>query len=196
VALGTLSVIGGYVNWPVESFARFLEPVFQNPLAARASEYGRGYELGLMALSVAIALTGIGIAYAAYVRRPVTAERVRAEQPGILRQVLSNKYYIDELYDLLFVNRTKDLGNVLAAFDLGVVDGGVNGVGWSTRMFGELSRFWDKWVIDGAVNVLGFGTKVLSYPVRVIQTGLVQTYAWLITLGVLIFMAYYLWHFR
>ena len=63
-------------------------------------------------------------------------------------------------------------------------------------MAGELSRFWDKWVIDGFVNVLGFGTKVLSYPVRVIQTGLVQTYAWLITLGVLIFMAYYLLHFR
>ena len=46
------------------------------------------------------------------------------------------------------------------------------------------------------MNVVGFGTKLLSYPVRVIQTGLVQTYAWLITLGVLVFMAYYLLHFR
>jgi hypothetical protein len=46
------------------------------------------------------------------------------------------------------------------------------------------------------VNVVGFGTKLLSYPARVIQTGLVQTYAWLITLGVLVLMAYYLLHFR
>ena len=40
---------------------------------------------------------------------------------------------MDEIYDALFVNRVKDLGNALAAFDLGVVDGGVNGVGWFTR---------------------------------------------------------------
>ena len=59
-----------------------------------------------------------------------------------------------------------------------------------------MSKLWDTWVIDGLVNVVGFGTKLLSYPVRVIQTGLVQTYAWLITLGVLVFMAYYLLHFR
>ena len=50
--------------------------------------------------------------------------------------MLLNKYYVDELYDALFVNRTKDVGNVLGAFDLAVVDGGVNAVGWSTRMSG------------------------------------------------------------
>jgi NADH-quinone oxidoreductase subunit L len=109
--------------------------------------------------------------------------------------VLLNKYYVDELYDALFVNRTKDLGNALAAFDLGGVDGGVNGVAWSTRMLAELSRLWDIWVIDGLVNVAAFIVKVLSFPVRVIQTGLVQNYAWFITLGVLIFLAYYLVHF-
>jgi hypothetical protein len=45
------------------------------------------------------------------------------------------------------------------------------------------------------VNVTAFVVKVLSYPVRVIQTGLVQNYAWMITLGVLIFMVYYFVHF-
>jgi hypothetical protein len=93
------------------------------------------------------------------------------------------------------VNRAKNLGNVLAAFDLAVVDGGVNGVGWSTRMSAELSRLWDIWVIDGLVNVLGFTVKVLSYPARILQTGLVQSYALLIVLGVLVFMGYYLFHF-
>ena len=93
------------------------------------------------------------------------------------------------------MNRTKDLGNILAAFDLAVVDGGVNGVGWSTRMSAELSRLWDIWVVDGLVNVVGFGTKLLSYPVRVVQSGVVQTYAFFIVLGVLIFMTYYLVRF-
>lgn len=42
---------------------------------------------------------------------------------------------------------------------------------------------------------MGFSVKLLSYPVRIVQTGLVQTYALLIVLGVLVFMAYYLIHF-
>ncbi len=111
-----------------------------------------------------------------------------------IHRVLLHKYYVDEIYDALFVNRVKDVGSALAAFDLAVVDGGVNGVGWSTRMSAELSRLWDTWVIDGLVNVLGFTVKIMSWPARVVQTGLVQNYAWFITLGVLLFMIYYLVH--
>jgi NADH-quinone oxidoreductase subunit L len=102
-----------------------------------------------------------------------------------------NKYYVDELYDALFVHRTQDVGNAAAAFDQIVVDGGVNGTGWVTRLTGELSRLWDLWVIDGLVNVIAFTVKVLSYPVRIIQTGLVQQYAFVIVAGVLVFLAYY-----
>ena len=82
----------------------------------------------------------------------------------------------------------------LAAFDLGVVDGGVNGVGWLTRMSAELSRLWDTWVIDGLVNVLAFVVKIMSWPARIVQTGMVQNYAWFITVGVMVFMLYYLLH--
>jgi NADH:ubiquinone oxidoreductase subunit 5 (subunit L)/multisubunit Na+/H+ antiporter MnhA subunit len=71
----------------------------------------------------------------------------------------------------------------------------VFGAGWLTRMSGELSRIWDSWVIDGLVNVAAFTVRLLSYPARVLQTGLVQSYATFIVLGVLIFMAYYLSHF-
>jgi len=42
--------------------------------------------------------------------------------------------------------------------------------------------------------VLGFGTKLLSYPVRVVQTGQFSSYAFLIVLGVFVFMAYFLLH--
>ncbi len=193
VVLGGLSVIGGYINWPVETFAKFLEPVFENPLAASARVYGHGFELGLMGLSVLIALIGLGVAYVMYIRRPELSDRA-VSVAGPAYNVVLNKYYVDELYDALFVNRAKDLGNGLAAFDLAIVDGGVNGAGWLTRTTATLSRLWDQWVIDGLVNVIAFVVKILSYPVRVVQTGLVQTYAWLITLGVLAFLAYYLIH--
>ncbi len=194
VVLAALSVVGGYINWPAETLGRFLEPVFENPAALSAKEYASMTELALMGLSVFIALIGLDVAYTVCVRRRALRERL-AHAPGTVQRILLNKYYVDELYDALFVNRTKDLGNMLAAFDLGVVDGGVNAAGWLTRMSGELSRLWDTWVIDGLVNVGAMTVKLLSYPARVIQTGLVQSYAWLITLGVLIFMAYYLIHF-
>jgi NADH-quinone oxidoreductase subunit L len=199
VTLAILSIVGGFIGIPKslfggEWFGKFLEPVFEGnpPVAAPLLQY-RSIEYFLMGLSVVTAVVGIGIAYRMYVQKPALADRLAAAAPGIHR-VLLHKYYVDEIYDALFVNRVKDLGSALAEFDLGVVDGGVNGVGWTTRMTAELSRLWDTWVIDGFVNVMAFAVKVMSWPARVVQTGLVQNYAWFITLGVLLFMIYYLVH--
>jgi NADH-quinone oxidoreductase subunit L len=199
ICLAIGAVGAGYVGWPKvlggsNPFEHFLEPVFENPAAIAVGESTWSLEFGLMVLSVAVAAVGFYIAYRWYVERPEVPERVAASA-GSVYQIVLNKYYVDELYDALFVNRTKNLGNALAAFDMGVVDGSVNGVGWLTRMTGELSRLWDTWVIDGFVNVVAFTTKLLSYPVRIIQTGMVQTYALLIVVGVLVFMAYYLIYF-
>ena len=195
VILAVLSVVGGFVGLGSNPLGKFLEPVFDNPVARPGHGYSHDVELGLMLLSVCAAGLGILLAsFMYYWKWPQVPERAAAAA-GPAYQIVLNKYYVDELYDALFVNRTKGLGNTLAAFDLGVVDGGVNGVGWSTRMSAELSRLWDTWVIDGLVNVMAFAVKVLSYPVRIIQTGLVQTYAFLIVIGVLLFMAYYLIRF-
>ncbi len=198
--LAVLSIIGGFIGWPKslfggEWFGRFLEPVFEGNPQAALHDYGKSMEFFLMGLSVVTAIAGIGLAYRMYVQEPALSDRVAAMFGGIQR-VLLHKYYVDEIYDVLFVNRVKDLGSALAAVDLGVVDGGVNGVGWLTRMSAEVSRLWDSWVIDGLVNALGFVTKTLSWPARIVETGLVQNYAWFITLGVLIFMAYYFAPFR
>ena len=61
---------------------------------------------------------------------------------------------MDEIYDALFVNRTKDLGTALWAFDRTIIDGaGVNGVGWLTRLISRISALWDAWIVDGIVNL-------------------------------------------
>jgi NADH-quinone oxidoreductase subunit L len=200
VTLAILSMVGGLIGWPKsllggEWFAKFLEPVFEGNAAGPLHDYGPGIEYFLMGLSVVTAIVGISIAYRMYVKQPALSDRVASAFAGVHR-VLLHKYYVDEIYDALFVNRVKDLGSLLAAFDLGVVDGGVNGAGWTTRMSAELSRLWDTWIIDGLVNVLAFGIKFLSYPAKFVQTGVVQNYALLITVGVLIFMLYYLAPFR
>ena len=196
VVLATLSVIGGWVGIGGDRspFARFLDPVFDNPAAHHAVEQAPTVEWGLIAVSLAVAFSGIFVAWQMYLKKPALAEQAAAAT-GPIYHIVSNKYYVDELYDALFVNRVKNLGNGFAAFDLGVVDGGVNGAGWFTRLVADASRLWDLYVVDGFVNLLAFFVKVLGWVVRVVQTGFVQSYALLIVLGVLLLMTYYLVHF-
>jgi len=198
ICLAVGAVGAGWVGWPKvlggsNWFGKFLDPIFENPAARPALDFTWSLEFGLMSLSVLVAFGGFFVAYRWYVKQPGIAERVAAAASGFYNLLL-HKYYIDEIYDALFVNRVKDLGSGLAAFDLGVVDGAVNGVGWTTRMSGEASRLWDSWVVDGLVSVLAFAVKIMSWPARIVETGQLQNYAWFITAGVMAFMLYYMLH--
>jgi len=206
--LALLSVIGGWVGWPqslwprglgqANWFERWLEPVFaREAVGAEAAPHPAHFETAeyaLMLLAVALAAAGVALAYQLYVRRPEQADQLQARLPRAYNLLL-NKYYVDEIYSATFVEGPilgKKLGSALSAFDDYVVDGGVNGAGWLTRLFSRVSIFWDTWVVDGAVNLLAFFTRVASFPVRMLQTGFVQSYALLIVLGVLAFFGYYL----
>ena len=93
----------------------------------------------------------------------------------------------------MFVNRMKDLALTLGAFDRGVINGiGVDGAGWLTRITSRISMIWDSWIVDGLVNLSARIVWILSYPVRMLQTGRVSRYALFMLLGVLIFLGYYL----
>ena len=194
--LAVLSVVGGFLGWPLvfggsNRFGTFLEPVFRNPRVQEAGLPSHAVEGILMAVSVSVAAYGVYTAYRFYLKHPEIPER----WAGSLRTVyavLLNKYYVDELCDALIVNRAKNLGNFFSGFDLGVIDGGVNGSAWLTRTTAEGTRRWDIWVIDGFVNLMAFMVRLMSYPVRMVQTGLVQSYALMIVLGLLGFVAYYL----
>ena len=72
------------------------------------------------------------------------------------------------------------------------MDGGVNGAGWFTRGTSSISMLWDSWIVDGAVRAVCFMTKLLSFPMRMIQTGFVQNYALAIVAGVVLLGYYFL----
>mgnify|MGYP000477658369 CR=1 FL=1 len=140
-----------------------------------------------MGLSVAVAAGGIAFAYNRYVKRPYQPVEAKG-----LHKVLLNKWYVDEIYGFLFVDGlAKGGGRALGGFDQRVVDGGVNGAGWLTRFSGIVSSWWDTWIVDGAVRLTSFLVKMSSYPVRVIQTGSVQTYALVFVFGVALILVYY-----
>jgi NADH-quinone oxidoreductase subunit L len=87
------------------------------------------------------------------------------------------------------------LGEGSSWFDSHVIDGAVNGAGWITRLASSLSKWWDKWAIDGLlVNLPAVLARVLSYPMRLVQWGLVQWYALVMVVGLLGFLAFYAWH--
>jgi NADH-quinone oxidoreductase subunit L len=112
---------------------------------------------------------------------------------GPFYKLFLNKWYIDELYDALFVNRAKGGGVSLWKFDSKIVDGLVNGSGWTTVKGAVGSSWWDRWIVDGLVRFIGGFIKTVSWPVRLIQTGYVQNYALVMVLGILVFIGYVLW---
>jgi NADH-quinone oxidoreductase subunit L len=151
----------------------------------------RGVELGLMAFSVAVALFGIGLAYRFYVQKPEISEGL-AERLAGPHQVLTNKYYVDELYDATVIGGTMASGRGLWTFDRNVVDGAVNGSGWLTIISAWFSGLMDRTIVDGAVNLVGWLTQESSYWFRRVQTGLVQNYALLMLVGIFMFLSVYL----
>ena len=144
-----------------------------------------------MIASVGIAALGIWLAYRLYLKYPKLHTKIAAAWPR-LYDLLVHKYYVDEIYDALFVNRIKDLSTAFGLFDAKVIDGvGVNGSAWLVRVFSSISMWWDKWVVDGLVNFVGKFTKLLSAPIRMIQTGVFSSYAVFILLGLVILLGYY-----
>jgi NADH-quinone oxidoreductase subunit L len=148
-------------------------------------------ELGLMLFSVVIALIGIGLAWKFYVTSPEIPEGLATRFSGAHR-LLSNKYYVDELYDSTVISGTMGSGRTLWGFDRTVVDGAVNGAGWLTLFNAWVSGLFDKSVVDGAVNAVGWSAQESSYWFRRLQTGLVQNYALLMLFGVFLFVGVYL----
>jgi NADH-quinone oxidoreductase subunit L len=196
------SVLAGWLGTPklwnlpesFRAFERWLQPSFASAAVETAQEgaHNPSLEWMLMGLSVAVAIIGIAVARYFYNNRPSIPDSIeRSCKP--LYTVLYNKWYVDEIYDFLFVNGLgKGGGRVCGAFDRNVVDGGVNGAGWLTRFTSRVSIWWDTWIIDGAVRFGSFCVKMLSYPVCILETGRVQAYAFFVVVGALAFLGYYI----
>jgi NADH-quinone oxidoreductase subunit L len=229
VILAIMSMFAGFLGFPKSvarifgvhgqsnRFEAFLEPVFakeaqvfqaegksaQLAAGTREEEHTNPLEYGLMALSVAAAVVGWGMAWKTYRSADKGYVEPLAPNAPPLYALLSHKYYVDEGYDYVFTGRRKvgdvrlgvmGLGEASSWFDSRILDGIVNGAGWMTRAWGTVSTWFDKWIIDGLlVNGLATLSRMLSYPMRMLQWGLVQWYALVMVFGLVGFVAYYAW---
>jgi NADH-quinone oxidoreductase subunit L len=189
MVLAGLSVIGGYIGVPhvlggANHIHEFLAPVLGGGAESakahagisilsqawasggEAGGYSAALEFVMMAVSVVIALIGIGIAYLFYVKNPALP-KLAAERWKRLYKLVFNKYYVDELYEILFINSLKDFGTGL----------------W---------KGFDEFVIDGTINGIAYFIGLLSGAMRKMQTGLVQNYAFSMILGGIVLAVYYI----
>jgi NADH-quinone oxidoreductase subunit L len=88
-------------------------------------------------LPTLMCLGGIALAYLFYIKNPALPGKLVARFPTLYRFLL-NKWYIDELYDAVFVEPAKRLGSYLWKFwDMQIIDGlGPNGLAWLTAQLG------------------------------------------------------------
>ncbi len=140
VVLAVLSLVGGWMNFVHDGpFLGFLEPV----IAGTSRDYlahGPLTEPVLIALSLVAAAVGIAGAYFAYLRRDVSAGRAAEVIGGVPGELLERKFFVDELYEAVFVRFGGWLAGLAVWFDTRVVDGAVNGVGAASRGVADVAR--------------------------------------------------------
>lgn len=155
IILGILAVVGGLISLPFGAswLNRFLEPVL--PGITVAEHMPVWQQFAMMAVSTLIAFIGLGIAYNKYMRK----KEIPAEDEKItgFAKVLYNKYYIDEIYNTVFVKPLYALGK----FFNNIIETGV-------------SKF---------INGFGQLAQGLSYPVRTMQNGSVGFYLFCFVIG-------------
>lgn len=170
IILAVLSAVGGFIGIPSifvgengNIFENWLAPVYEPSEAflIHLTSHSHATEILLMVFSVIVAIAGILIARYVYIKNIKPVEFL-VSQFNKLYQILYNKYYIDELYNFLFVTPI---------------------VKTSERFLWKIN---DVKIIDGFVNTTAEMIDEFSRILRKIQTGVIQFYALLMIFGITI----------
>jgi len=165
IVLAILSVVGGFIGLP-ESLGghhwlhEFLGPVFhKSATMVTTPELSNHTEWMLMGISVACAVVALFYAYSKYVTKADIPVSDTEERPALV-DLSYHKFYIDELYDNI-IRKPLDALSVL------------------------FYKVIDKLGIDGIVNGLGKGSIEASKGLRLLQTGNVGFYIFMMVLGII-----------
>jgi len=141
VFLAVPSVIIGFMGVPWDSkFANLLDP--EEALIALESFEFKEF-LPLAIASVFIASIGITIAYQAYFAKKINLSILFAQRFPSINKFLSNKWYLDDINEELFVKGSRKLAKEVLEVDSKVVDGVVNLTGLVTLGSGEGLKYFE-----------------------------------------------------
>ena len=198
MVLAGLSILGGALNLPAEIAGEGASHRLTLWLE-HTIEVHPGAFVGSVALvSTGLALFAILLSWLLYGREPLAARR-----PDPLRRILGpiftvfeNKYWVDQVYRVLFVDRYADLARFLAdRVDTAFLHDWFHDTVLA-RGFTGLTHFFadpiDLGIIDGIANGLAAATKNAASSLRRVQNGFVRSYALAVLLGVVAILGYLL----
>jgi NADH-quinone oxidoreductase subunit L len=172
VLLAIPSIVIGYLTIGPILFGGWLsDSIFvlphNDPLAEVGEHFHGAAAMALHAVQTApfwLMLAGFAAATVIYLLRPALADRLQQTMPR-LHRVLTNKFYVDELYQKIFVARVVGIGNVLwEKADAGLIDG---------------------WLVNGSARLVGN----ISARVRTWQSGYLFQYAFAMIVGLIVILA-------
>ena len=152
LVLAVLSAVGGFLSVP-----KWLAPMHMHPMPETEN-------IVPMVISVIFGLSGIALAWLFYVKSPNLAESAKVAS-GPLYTLVSNKYYVDEIYSFLIVKPLQGLSRLVLwrGIDENMIDKGVvNGLGRLVRGWGGIFRQFQSgsirnyatWVLAGSLLVI------------------------------------------
>jgi NADH-quinone oxidoreductase subunit L len=195
MVLAALSLLGGAINLPFEGFHNLTHWLGHTLGEVEAL----GLDLTVAGVSTLLALLAIFVSWLIYGRNPLKAGQADPlKKPlGFLFTGMENKWFVDEGYFAVFINRYVDLARFLADvvdwrfwhdwFHEKVIAGTYN---WLSNI--GLNLYADQRGIDAFANWLGAATQRLSASMRKVQNGFVRSYALSVLLGVVLILGYLL----
>ena len=155
--LAVLSVIGGFMG--IEGlYAAHFEPESAGHAAGFARQILEPFNDSPLGALFGLFAVGMGFTMAYAVYRRSSADPL-PERLGWVSRAMQNRFYFDELYERVLIPCTQGLA-------------------------ARIASGLDRWVIGGAVRFTHGSTELAGRALRLFQTGSIQTYAFLLVLGV------------
>ncbi len=165
IVLAVLSAIGGVIGIPEALggshwLSTWLSPVIKH--VGEAPDHATEYVL--MTVSVVGVLIAIGFAYGKYIKQNYIPVSDGAKRSA-LTNLSYNKFYVDEIYDAII---RKPLDAISVFF----------------------YKIVDNKIVDGIINGLGWTTNEASKGLRLLQTGNVGSYIFMMVIGIISLLLY------
>ena len=168
IILAVLSVIGGFL--PIRELviaSEAKQSAFQTQIASVVALPRNDHDYSIALISIGLALAGFFLAFILYIKKKSSADEFK----GVLqypKRLFDKKYFFDDFYDTVVIGFFQEgAAKISDAFErIVVVEGGVNGTARLTRKLGDT--------------------------LRKLQTGGVQSYAFVFTIGITLILFYFL----
>ncbi|MBS0265563.1 MAG: NADH-quinone oxidoreductase subunit L [Planctomycetes bacterium] len=196
VPLLVLSLLAAFCAWGGESGFLFKMLSYSEPtgvaegvvdqfsglnLPSHHQIHANHTQAGYYALLAAV--LGAFTAYLFYGKRAFDPADVKRQLSG-LHEFLAQKWWFDELYEVMFRRPAHIVARFCAAFDRVVFDGLLHWLARFAVQIAKWDRTFDEQIVDGFVNRLGQVTYSTGRAFSYLQTGSLRQYVTFIVVGV------------